>query len=121
MKYLNRALITGPYYALCLDEKIFKSETKRLGIESPPEFCRSGADASTHYLEHPKHGLVCLVCFRKDRKHTKIQQYALLVHEAVHIWRAWRESVGEKDPSSEFEAYAIQAISQSLMEAFDRR
>ena len=42
----------------------------------------------------------------------------LIVHEAVHVWQLVRENIGEANPSSEFEAYAIQAISQELIEAY---
>ena len=42
----------------------------------------------------------------------------LIVHEAVHVWQFVRENIGESNPSSEFEAYAIQAISQELIEAY---
>jgi hypothetical protein len=46
------------------------------------------------------------------------QVYALLVHEAVHIWQDVKHRIGEDNPSSEFEAYAIQNISQELMLAY---
>jgi hypothetical protein len=49
---------------------------------------------------------------------TGLQVAALLVHEAVHVWQLFRESIGEHGPSKEFEAYSIQAISQRLMERY---
>jgi hypothetical protein len=44
----------------------------------------------------------------------------LLTHEAAHIWQQMREHIGEDDPSSEFEAYAMQAIIQSLWTGFEK-
>lgn len=55
-----------------------------------------------------------------SRKGRSLQQvHALLVHEAVHLWQDARRVLGEKEPSAEFEAYAVQSISQRLMEAYD--
>jgi hypothetical protein len=42
----------------------------------------------------------------------------LLVHEAMHVWRDIREGIGEMEPSSEFEAYAVQNIVGELFEAY---
>ena len=47
-----------------------------------------------------------------------VQIAALLCHEAVHIWQQARDIMGEKSPSSEFEAYSIQRIAQDLMEQY---
>lgn len=44
----------------------------------------------------------------------------LLVHEAMHVWRDIREAIKEDDPSSEFEAYAMQNISAQLFEAYEK-
>lgn len=44
----------------------------------------------------------------------------LLVHEAMHVWRDLREAVGEPEPSSEFEAYAMQNITGNLIDAFQK-
>jgi hypothetical protein len=52
---------------------------------------------------------------------TAVQIAALLVHEAVHIWQQYCADIGEKEPASEQEAYAIQSISQTLMEEYARR
>lgn len=43
-----------------------------------------------------------------------IEIYGLLLHEAVHVWQKVKNLMGEKEPSSEFEAYSIQAIAQDL-------
>ncbi|MBE2738299.1 hypothetical protein ILS98_19015, partial [Acinetobacter baumannii] len=37
-----------------------------------------------------------------------IEVYGLLLHKAVHVWQKVKKLMGEKEPSSEFEAYSIQ-------------
>lgn len=49
---------------------------------------------------------------------SSIDVAALLVHEAMHVWQAFCEHVGEKSPSDEFEAYSIQSIFHELMTAY---
>lgn len=48
-----------------------------------------------------------------------IEVYGLLLHEAVHVWQQVRVLMGEREPSSEFEAYSIQAIAQDLFEMYE--
>ncbi|HAV3704902.1 TPA: hypothetical protein JIE85_003720, partial [Acinetobacter baumannii] len=49
----------------------------------------------------------------------QIQVYGLLLHEAVHIWQIVKRRMGEREPSSEFEAYSIQAIAQDLFKMYE--
>jgi hypothetical protein len=44
---------------------------------------------------------------------------SLLVHEGAHVWQDLREALGEKEPSSEFEAYAMQIIASELIAAYE--
>ncbi len=48
-----------------------------------------------------------------------IEVYGLLLHEAVHVWQKVKKLMGEKEPSSEFEAYSIQAIAQDLFKMYE--
>jgi hypothetical protein len=50
-------------------------------------------------------------------RHSEIETIGLLVHEATHACQHIRECIGEKEPSSEFEAYSMQAITQGLLAA----
>ncbi|EKU59476.1 hypothetical protein ACINWC323_1017 [Acinetobacter sp. WC-323] len=47
-----------------------------------------------------------------------IEVYGLLLHEAVHVWQRVKTLMGEREPSTEFEAYSIQAIAQDLFEMY---
>ena len=42
------------------------------------------------------------------------QDVGLLVHEAVHVSQGYFASIGETEPSFEFQAYVIQTIAQDL-------
>ena len=118
LKYLNRFLVEGPYLALCTDPKKFVSECRRLKIpehEIPGFLGRDGAHATTHFLRNPAGQMVSIVTMSLSKHDAREQQYALLVHEAVHIFRRFCTEIGEDRPSEEFEAYSIQGIAQRLM------
>lgn len=121
MKWCDRRIILSPYYyGLCQDEDLFKRELKRLGVPVTdwPSFLKTKrAHATTHFFESETRDCV-IVCLGDCKGRSLIEVYGLLIHEAVHIWQAIHESIGERSPSLEFEAYAVQAISQELMAAF---
>lgn len=119
--WCDRGLIISPYYfALCLTEKAFQKELRHLKVPKNrwPEFMGSpSADATTHYFQRgDKHSAI--VCVKATHKHTAIAVAGILVHEAVHIWQAVKDVIGEQKPSSEFEAYSVQMLSQELFQRF---
>jgi len=122
MNWLDGCLVISPVpYCLCTDEKRFKKVMKTLRVpksQRPSFLGRETSDAATHVLETSDGDRCAVVTIRKQGDKTAEQVYALLVHEAVHIWQFVREGLGEDSPSSEFEAYSIQSISQSLMEEY---
>lgn len=119
-KWLSRAMMTGPYVALCTTESQYAAVCKHLKV---PESDRaewvtsSHADAATHFYTSGG-STAAVVCVRPSDKADSVQTAALLVHEAVHIWQHYCVWIGEQSPSTEFEAYAIQHISQELMYAY---
>jgi hypothetical protein len=118
-KWLNRDLIVGPYLALALSEKDFQAALRHCKVP-PAEWApwvSQDADATTHVLRNPDGGMACVVTIRDCEGKEGVQIAAMLVHESVHVWQMWRESIGESEPSKEFEAYSIQAIAQRLMTA----
>ncbi len=123
-RWLNRELVTSPiYYALCINEKDFNYELKRLGISKSkrPDFLSNDhCNATTHFL-HNNGKLCAIVCLGDTSNADKLQVYSLLVHEAVHLWQRIRENLGEWEPSKEFEAYSIQRISQELMYSYKKQ
>ena len=123
ISWIDRCLIESPLcIGLCLDEKSFTSEMKRLKIKKGArgKWVYDNADATTHFFfsKGKQHHDFCIVSVRKDKK--KVYIFGLLVHEAVHIWHALKDDLNEKQPSEEFEAISIQTIAQRLIEKYER-
>lgn len=124
MKYASDVLIRRPcHLALCTDESDYLREMRRMKIKSPSPFILEGKQATAHWFDHKRGGDgVAIVCIdlASLRKSTGTAIAALLVHEAVHVFQNICEHLGEENPSSEFEAYSIQRISQDLMCMFQQ-
>lgn len=117
--WLNRDLLRGPYLAMCLTQPQYKAAMAHMRIENPPSmFGTEHCHASTHVLVNPDGDLACVVTLRPTAGRSGTEVAGLLVHEAVHVWQAWCKHVGEDEPGDETEAYAIQWISQQLMDAY---
>lgn len=121
MRWLNRRIAApGPFLTLCLDQAEFDKALAHLRFRVAPDFVSPGSDATTHLITGPR-GLACVVCLDGWHGRDPIEVAGLLVHEAVHVWQAYAEQIGERDPGAEQEAYGVQAISQELMSEFARR
>ncbi len=96
--------------------------------EEHARFCTRHKVAKNEFMSLGKHGQcsmferggVTLVTVQVDKascleQFTKVQIMGILVHEAVHIWQEIRTAMGEDNPSSEFEAYSIERISEDLI------
>lgn len=121
LRWLSRRLIDGPYLVLVLSEKDYHKAMAKFKVPTHsrgPWIAADSSDATTHVLQNPERGLGCVVALRVREGLSGTQIAALLVHEAVHIFQEWCAVHGEKSPSSEFEAYSIQSISQELMESY---
>lgn len=120
VKWCDRTLIAGPFFCLCRTEAEFHVELKRLKIPVGqwPRFVGEGAHATTHSFVKGDGSLACIVTLEHDPEREPIVVVGLLVHEAVHVWQAARDNMGEKNPGIEIEAYSIQWIAQQLMWAY---
>ena len=123
IKWIDRDLITSPYcIGLCQSEKKFIKELKRLKVNDLPEWIGEGKDATVHYILDSKTGeKCCIVCIREKPDTTPHDVIGLIVHEATHCFQWICEDINEKNPSREFEAYAIQGISQKLIQEYKMR
>ena len=119
----DRSLLSIPFsYCLVITEKAFERELHLLNVPpaSWPSYVNSKhANATAHFFQKTDDTDECCIVTLKDwKKHTKTAIAGVLVHEAVHIWQETRDRMGERFPSVEFEAYAIQRIAQNLMHSF---
>ena len=124
--WLDRALVVTPFsYCLILTEKKFVRELRRLEIaqaDRPKMFGLWHSDATTHIFENRGEiAQTAIVTLRNYEDKTRPQIYAMLLHEAVHLWQHSIREYGEASPSDEFMAYGIQTIAQRLMESFERQ
>lgn len=121
VRWLERGLVSSPVYlALCRSEQALQRELRRLRIPAKdwPQFLGGTASASTMIFSNSDDETACIVCIGDVSEDTPTRVAALLVHEAVHVWQEVKRVMGETDPSSEFEAYSVQSISQKLFDAF---
>jgi hypothetical protein len=106
------------YFGICTSERQFAGECRKLGIKQPPEWISATSDACCHILANSKGETACIVAAPpRQRGQSRAAYAALIVHEALHVWQQVRAAIGEDKPSSEFEAYSLQAICQELFEA----
>lgn len=119
-EWLNRDLVVGPYLRLCLSQEDFDAACEAIKVPGA-SYLNEGAQATTHFMGRGDDGgRVCLVCLRLPPPEgtTGVQIASILVHEAVHVWQEFVDAIGERNPSSEFEAYSIQMISLRLMQSY---
>ncbi|MFV5642000.1 hypothetical protein [Acinetobacter pittii] len=81
-----------------------------------PFLSNVGAAAQVNYYSD---GAYAVVQLGDTSERKLIEIYGLLLHEAVHVWQKVKKLMGEKEPSSEFEAYSIQAIAQDLFKMYE--
>lgn len=123
-EWCSKMLVQNPWnYCVVLTQKEFDRVLKKNKInEIPDDDVRlSDAAATVSFYTSPKGAKIAIVKIGpKVKKYSKAQIDTILVHEAVHIWQAVRESLYEDSPSSEFEAYSVQKISHELILAYKR-
>lgn len=119
-RWLDRRIAApGPHLTLCLSEAEFRAAILPLKPPSVPRWVTSGA--TMHTFEHERNGLCCIVCLQDWRGRKPVEVAGLLVHEAVHVFQAYCDDIGERSPAPEQQAYGIQAIAQELLAEFARR
>lgn len=96
-------------YTLCRSKKqVKKLKLNPIGIDA----------ASVSFYDSDDGATLAVVLLPKNGKEL-IQNYALLLHEAVHIYQELKTLMNEKNPSIEFEAFSIQRIAQDLFHLFN--
>jgi hypothetical protein len=105
-------------YGFCPDEAAWRKEVRRLGV---PDLTYPTADAMCTHMDRngEEHSSLSLVTVGHVKRPARII-VGLIVHESMHVWRQVRETIGESEPSSEFEAYSIQSIALQLISAYEK-
>lgn len=106
------------HFGFCPSEKAWDREMKRLQVEDEP-YPRTDGRCTT--LANRASGKFCILVTigeHIDPKDDPIGVLGLIVHEAAHVWQQIKKDIGEKRPSAEFEAYALQAIFIQLSSAY---
>lgn len=114
------------YYGFCPNEKAWRKSLKHMKVPYAEAPYPHNKDACVSTFDRPgaRAGLKSKLCIimtlndALDKHDDPTGICALFVHEAMHVWRKIREEIGERDPSAEFEAYAMQFIFTQLMEAY---
>lgn len=96
-------------YTLCTT----KEQIKKTGFES------TDSDAQGNVTFYTKDGECAAIVYIAKNDRSDIENYGLIVHEAVHIWQEVKDRMKEDSPSCEFEAYSVQAIAQDLFELWN--
>ena len=118
IKWCNRTMFLGPPYCLVTTPKMFREELKRLGIKDSLDYMANSSSDATCYEFENKGKTSLIVTLKGWEDADPIDVASLLVHEATHIKQHVMRIIGEKNPSSEFEAYMMQNIAGNLMQAF---
>jgi len=121
-KWLHRRVAKlGPFLTLCLSKEEQDHVTKKL-LSRSLDFPVDGAHCHT-FGNITTNELCAVVSVSKasQERCNSIELVGLLIHEAVHVWQRYAEDMGETSPGTEQEAYAIQGISQELLDEYARR
>ena len=125
-KWLNRGLVLGPHLAVCLNEKEFIAACKHCKVTidktGPWLDCKKNV-AQVHTFESQEK-LTCVVCvnldaYKDDPDDSEL--WAVMAHEATHVFQRFCDHIGETKPSREFHAYSIQSITLELIREVMRR
>lgn len=106
------------YYGFCPNEKAWHAGLKFHAMQE--DAYPDTVAACTSLFRSVKFDKKRVAIVTVAEGHTPATVVNLLVHEATHIWQDMRDAIGEKFPSSEFEAYAMQNITAELFAAYEK-
>lgn len=104
------------YYGFCPSKRAWVREMKRFGHPTEPYPTNDGC--ATTFVNKGKTSIIVTLGDKSEERQTRVEIAGLLCHEATHVWQEVRRAIGEREPSIEFEAYSVQAIFQSLYQAW---
>lgn len=104
------------FIGFCPSKKAWKRQMKQFECDAP--YPTTAGRATIVEKDGRKSVIVTLGPEADDEVRSRVEIAGLLCHEATHVWQVVRDDMGERDPSSEFEAYSMQAIFQGLYRAW---
>lgn len=123
MKWCDNKMMTGPFYVLVLNEAEYHKAMRRMRVPKRERsaWVNPGSRGTVTKLTNEEGELAVIVAVEVSEQDDQLAVFGILVHEAVHVFQIWCEHIGEREPSSEFEAYSIQKIAQELMTHYATR
>ena len=125
MEWCDRTLVSSPYsYGICFTLEDYRATLKANGVQEI-EYADCGlggakGNAQVSFYKCPGGQRLAIVTLGKGHEKLRLTViHGLLVHEGTHIWQAILEEQGDSEPSSEYEAYSLQSITQNLMEQYE--
>lgn len=112
------------YFGFCPNKKAWDREMKRLGIGCE-EYPTTDAKCTVFFNACEKDAAVGkTIILVTIGEHIDTNDHlgiiGLIIHEATHVWQFIREDAGEDIPSKEIDAYAMQNICMSLIDAYSK-
>lgn len=112
------------YFGFCPDKKAWKREMKRIGIKHHPYPDGDATCSVFHNAVERDATIGKTIILVTIGDHIDANDHlgiiGLIVHEATHVWQFIREDAGEDEPSKEIDAYAMQNIVMSLIDAYSK-
>lgn len=104
------------FIGFCPSEKAWKRQMKRFNCD---EAYPTSVGCATRFEKDGKTSMIVTLGPQAEAPgRSRVEVAGLLCHEAVHVWQTVRAVMAEREPSIEFEAYSMQAIFQSLYQAW---
>lgn len=105
---------------MCLNEKAWNKLMKQMGLK-PKEYPYPSNDGSITSFEIPNgYDTYVMVISERAEKLHPIQVIGIITHEVVHMVQGLMRTIGEKEPSTEFQAYATGSITQAAIDTFHK-
>lgn len=109
-------------FGFCPSEKAWVREIKRLGVSLSDAPYPTSHAAMTPFGKTDSHEECGIVTITDDAAQCHpAAVVGLLTHEATHVWQSVCDYMDQRRPTGnhcEFEAYAIQSITQQLVTAY---
>lgn len=124
VKWLNRELMHCPKLCLVLTEEAYLKALRSVGVavSSRGHWLAGNAEGGCMTSCKDSGGrTVCIVAIRPGPEQNWVEIFAMIAHEAVHVFQRYCEDIGEAQPSMEFEAYSIEKLTIRLVYEYCRQ